>query len=323
MPRPVTLLVLSNPAASHLRLLEELPEETHIAAGGTVEAFRGSAAEADVVFCGFANNLLLRQLWPELKRVRWIHSYSAGVERLLFPELVASPVPLTNGRGIFARPLAEFALASMLHFAKGLRGLVRSQEKGEWRQIVVEELHGRTLGVIGYGEIGRATARLAKAFGMRVAALRRRPELSAADPYADEVLPLSGLAALLEQSDYLAVCAALTPETKGMLGAPELARLKPGAVIVNVARGAIVDEAALIRALEEKRIRGAALDVYETEPLPPGHPFYRLDNVLLSPHCADHTDGWLEISMRLFLDNFQRFVKGEPLLNVVDKNHGY
>jgi phosphoglycerate dehydrogenase-like enzyme len=176
---------------------------------------------------------------------------------------------------------------------------------------------------VGYGDIGRAVASRAKAMGMRVVAVRRRPELSADDPEVDEVLPMTRIPDLLKQADYVTVAAPLAEGTRGLIGEAELGAMKPDAVIINIGRGPVIAEAALVQALQERRIRGAALDVFDEEPLAEGHPFYRLDNVLLSPHCADHTPTWLEDAMRFFLDNFERYRNGEPLLNVVDKRLGY
>jgi phosphoglycerate dehydrogenase-like enzyme len=158
---------------------------------------------------------------------------------------------------------------------------------------------------------------------MNVISVRRRPEANAGDPLVDEVLPLERRLELMRRSDYVVVATPLTPETRGLVGAAEIAAMRQGAVLVNVGRGPCVDEAALVRALETGAIRGAALDVFDEEPLPAGHPFYRLDNVLLSPHCADHVPGWLDDAMALFLENLERFRKGEPLANVVDKRAGY
>jgi phosphoglycerate dehydrogenase-like enzyme len=262
-------------------------------------------------------------VWPLATGVRWVHSRSAGIENLLFPALVESDAVLTNGRGSFADSLGEFAMAAVLFFAKDLRRMRKSQAEGRWDPFDPEWVRGKTLGIVGYGEIGRATARRARAFGMRVIGLRRRPQASAGDPLLDEALPLERRLELMRRSDYVVVATPLTPETRGIVGEAELQAMKPTSVLINVGRGPCVDEPALLRALEAGRIRGAALDVFEQEPLPAGHRFYALDNVLLSPHCADHVPGWLEDAMALFLDNLERFREGRPLLNVVDKRAGY
>jgi phosphoglycerate dehydrogenase-like enzyme len=199
----------------------------------------------------------------------------------------------------------------------------RSQARGAWDPFDVDWVQGRTLGIVGYGDIGRVAAQRARAFGMRILAVRRDVAAAQRDPLVDEAFPVERRAALLAASDYVVVAAPLTPDTRGLLGPREIAAMKPTAVLVNVGRGPVVDEAALLAALREGRIRGAALDVFDEEPLPSGHPFYALENVLLSPHCADNTPGWLEESMRFFLVNLERFRSGEPLLNPVDKSRGY
>jgi phosphoglycerate dehydrogenase-like enzyme len=319
----LTLLVLGDPRDRTLGMLERLPESTAIICGDSPEAFRSAASQCDVILSWSGSRDLLEQVWAMAAPVRWIHSRSAGLDDVLFPALVESPVPLTNGRGVFSRPLAEFAIAAALFFAKDLRRMVRSQTAGRWDQFDVEEIHGKIMGFIGYGDIGRACAKRARAFGMRVAALRRRPELSGDDPLLEKVFPPDGCNELLALSDYVVISAPLTVQTRGLIGEAELDAMKDSAVLINLGRGPVVDEAALIRALQKNWIRGAALDVFDREPLPAGHPFYRLDNVLLSPHCADHTRDWLERAMAFFLVNFERFRKGEPLLNVVDKKTGY
>lgn len=319
----LTLLVLADPADRSLGGLARLPGDVTIACGDRVEAFERAAPEAEVILNWSGELELLERVWALAPRVRWLHSRSAGLETTLFPALVESQAVVTNSRGVFSRPLGEFAIAAALFFAKDMRRMVRSQEAGLWDPFDVEEIHDSVMGIAGYGDIGRACASRARALGMTVIGLRRRPDISRDDPFLHEALPPERKIELLSRSDYLVVAAPLTPETCGMIGEAELRAMKPSAVLINVGRGPVVEEAALVRALREKRIRGAALDVFDEEPLPAGHPFFGLDNVLLSPHCADHTPDWLERAMRLFLENFERFHKGEPLLNVTDKRAGY
>jgi phosphoglycerate dehydrogenase-like enzyme len=266
---------------------------------------------------------MLEQVWRMTPRVRWVHTLSAGVNAMLFPALVESPVLLTNARGVFSDALGEFAIGAVLFFAKDFRRLVRSQMAAVWEPFDVVAVRGQSLGIVGYGDIGRAVASRAHALGMKVLALRRRPELSREDPYVGQTFSLDQKHEMLAQSDYVVVTTPLTPESRGMIAERQFAVIKPSAVLINIGRGPVVDEAALIRALEQKRIRGAALDVFDVEPLPAGHPFYRLDNVLLSPHSADNTADSKERSMRVFLENFERFRRGEPLENVIDKKLGY
>lgn len=305
-----TVLVLADPTDPLLGMLEALPEGVRIAAGNRMEAFADLAPQADVILNWTGSRELLRQVWGMAPRVRWVHSRSAGLDELLFPELAESPVPLTNARGIFSEILGEFAIAAVLFFAKGLRRMVRSQAAGVWDQFDTVEIAGQTMGVIGMGDIGKAAARRAEAMGMRTIGLRRAdgPERKRE---------------LLARSDYVVLATPLTPETRGIIGEAELRAMKAEAVLINVGRGPLVDEAALVAALRERRIGGAALDVFDQEPLPAGHAFYGLDNVLLSPHAADHTPDWKQRAMQMFLDNFERYRKGEPLENVVDKGRGY
>jgi len=315
----LNLLVIANSMAGHLRLLEQIAEPIDIQAGNDLEFLKAHAPNADVLLNAGPEGKLLQAVFPFARNVRWVHTLSAGVDKLLFPELIESPVPLTNGRGAFKDGLAEFAIAAMLFFAKDFRRLVRNQEAHRWEHFDVVFLRGQTLGVIGYGEIGRESARLARALGMQVVATSRR----GADSGDVQVYPLEQLREMLSVCDYVLLATPLTPETKGMIGEAELRAMKSSAVIINVGRGPVIVEQALITALEQKQIRGAALDVFDKEPLPEGHAFYRLDNVLLSPHSADHTVGWEQLAMQIFLENFERFRNGLPLANVVDKKAGY
>jgi phosphoglycerate dehydrogenase-like enzyme len=319
-----TVLVICPPASRFLAVLDALPPETRIVVGDTPEAFSHEVrAQAQVVLFAGPLGPVLQQIYPDLRRVEWLHCLSAGLDTVLTPELAHIPVPLTNSRGVFARSLSEFALAGMLYFAKDLNRMRETQRAGKWDPFDVEELHGRVLGIVGYGEIGRRTAERAKPFGMSVHILRRRPELAATDPLVDRIYGHDELDALVAGSDYLLVSAPLTSETRGMLAAPQLARMKPSSVLINLGRGPVVVETALVEALSQRRIRGAVLDVFDEEPLPAAHPFYLLDNVLLSPHCADHTATWMEDAMQLFIENYELFRAGKPLRNVTDKRSGY
>jgi len=214
-------------------------------------------------------------------------------------------------------------LARVLDRAQDVLRMIRNHVAGRWEPVDVSAIEGTTRAIIGYGDIGRATAKLAHGMGMKVVALRRRAALSVEDPHLTAIYPLERLHEIIARSDYLVIATPLTPETTGMIGEAELHQLKNEAVVINVGRGPIIVEAALIKALQENRIKGAALDVFDKEPLPEGHPFYRMENVLLSPHCADHLPGWIDLAMNRFLENFELFSKGQPLENVVDKKAGY
>jgi phosphoglycerate dehydrogenase-like enzyme len=320
-----TVLVLAaNPADKELALLDQLPPETNLAVGSSSEAFARLAEDADVIFNWSANGGLLREVFLMCPQVRWVHSRSAGLDGVLFKELIESPVPLTNGRGVFSQSLGEFALAAILYFAKDLRRMVRNQEAGRWEQFDITEISGQTVGIVGYGDIGRAVASRARAMGMRILAVKRHgPPLYNVDPLVNQFFKPEDRLEMIRHAHYIVASAPLTPETRGMIGEPEFNAMLPEAVVINIGRGPVIDEPAMIRALTANRIRGAALDVFDQEPLPEGHPFYCLPNVLLSPHCADHTPDWTEQAMRFFLAQFDRYVKGEPLQNAVKKQLGY
>jgi phosphoglycerate dehydrogenase-like enzyme len=256
-------------------------------------------------------------IFAQAHKLRWLHLRWAGLDNFLFPELINSQVTLTNSRGVYSNALGEFVIAGALFFAKDIRRLMRAQADHKWDPFTMQELRGATMGIVGYGDIGKACATRAQALGMRVLAMRRNPDKSKGE-FGPE-----GLIDMIRQCDYVVASAPLTAETRSMISVREIAAMKPTAVLMNVGRGPVIDEAALIPALQEKRIRGAALDVFTHEPLPPEHPFFTLDNVLLSPHCADNTPTWNDEAMHFFLQNFDRFAKGEPLLNVVDKHAGY
>ena len=306
------LLVVAADDFPALALLRREARDVELTIGTETNALRDAAARADAVLLAPRYGSVLTTLWRELANVRWIHTLAAGVETLPFDLLRRTDVVVTNSRGLYADALGEFAIAAMLWFAKDLGRMRRNQEARRWEPFTVERLEGQTVGIIGYGGIGQAVARRAGALGMRVVAVRRRQELG--DATIEEVLA---------EADYVVMSAPLTPRTHRMLSRERIALMKKSAVFINIGRGATVDEEALADALAAKQIRGAALDVFETEPLPEEHPFWSLENVLLSPHGADHTADAHERAMLFFLENLRRFRSGEPLENVVDKSEQY
>lgn len=318
----MTLLVIAEPATNFRSPLQRFSESVNITISDQMEVLQDVAPQADVILSA-GNPSLLRAVFPRATQLRWLHSYFAGVEKILFPELVASPVIMTNARGVFKWPLAEFVIASILYFEKDLRRLIQSQELSLWQEFDVEEVRGKVMGIVGYGETGKACAELARPFGMEVLGLRRRPELSRGDPLLAELFGPDRLREMLPKCDYLVLAAPATPASRRLIGVTEIDCMKRSAIVINVGRGSAIDEAALVQALEQGRIRGAGLDVFEVEPLPIGHPFYRLKNVLLSPHSTDHTPGWQDRTLQCFIRNLERYMKGEALENVVDKQAGY
>lgn len=306
------LLVIAPPEFAPLELLRREAPDVELMIGTDVEVLRCDAPRADAILIAPRYGSTLIELWRELGNARWIHTLAAGVEFLPFDLLRTSSIVVTNSRGLYADALGEFAVAAMLWFAKDLRRLVRNQAAQQWEPFTVERLEGRIVGIIGYGGIGRAVGARATALGMRVIGVGRRQELG--EPTIDDAL---------RQSDYVVLSTPLTPRSYQLISRERIALMKPTAVFINVGRGATVDEEALIEALREGRIRGAALDVFRTEPLPPDHPLWQLDNVLLSPHTADHTDDAHVRAMQFFVENLRRFRAGESLENVVDKIEQY
>jgi phosphoglycerate dehydrogenase-like enzyme len=233
------------------------------------EAFERLAAEADVILAWSASGKLLREVFRMAPCVKWVHSRSAGLDTVLFPELVASSVPLTNGRGVFSQSLGEFVLGAILYFAKDFRRMVRNQMAGRWEQFDVDEISRQTVGIVGYGDIGRAVATRVRAMGMQILTVKRHgPPLYNVDPLVNQIFRPEDREEMIARCDYLVVTTPLTSETRGMIGEGEIAAMKPNAVLINLGRGPVVDETALVRALTERRIKGAALDVFDTEPLP-------------------------------------------------------
>jgi phosphoglycerate dehydrogenase-like enzyme len=230
---------------------------------------------------------------------------------------------MTNGSGVFSPSLGEFALAAILYFAKDFRRMVRNQMRGVWEPFDVLPVSGQTVGIVGYGDIGRAVAARVRPLGMKVLAVKRHVSKETSDSLLEHIYTPDQRIEMMSRCDYVVVSAPLNSETRGLIGAAELAAMKAGAVIINLGRGPVIDERALIQALSDRSIKGAALDVFDQEPLPEGHAFYKLENVLLSPHCADHTPDWLDNAMRFFIAQFERFRRGERLLNEVDKKLGY
>lgn len=257
-----------------------------------------------------------------LPRLRWVQTISAGISPAVLEALRARPeVILTNATGVFDIPIAETVLTYILMIVKRMPEFMAQQREHRWHKLPLRELRGLTVGIIGLGGIGREVARRCQALGMRVIATRRHPEQGA--PYVEALFPPARLDELLAQSDFVVLSVPLTPETHHLIHAERLQVMRPDAWLINIARGAVVDEAALIAALREKRIGGAALDVTESEPLPADSPLWELPNVMLTPHNSWSTPYLEERQKDLFLDNLARYLNGEALRNVVDKALGY
>jgi phosphoglycerate dehydrogenase-like enzyme len=281
-------------------------------------------ADTDV-FIGLS---LRPEQFAAAKRLRWIHSPAAAVHQLMYPELIKSSVALTNSTGVHGPVVAEHAITLLLALAKRLPQAMQYQAKHEWSQNQLwqgsprpREVADSTVLVIGMGSIGREFAARAKALGMRILAIRENPAKGLDG--ADAVYGSAQIDDVLPQADYVLLCTPVTPATTGIMNAARLGKMKPDAYLINVARGPLIEEAALLDALQHRRIAGAALDVFNQEPLPADSPFWSLDNILVTPHTAAVTDRLWERHYRLIVDNMKRFLAGERLLNEVDKSRGY
>lgn len=276
--------------------------------------------EADALFIWGFKVSNLPGVWHRAGKLRWIHISAAGVNPLMFPALRDSDVVVTNAQGIFEVPMAEYALAMMLFFAKRLGRSVANQREHKWEFYLSDMLAGRTLVVVGMGSIGRTLAMRARALGMRAVGVRRT---GAADDAADAVYPTSRLREALAEGDYVVIVTPLTNETRGLFGAAEFDAMKPGAVLVNLGRGGIVDESALLAALKSGRLSAAGSDVFAQEPLPPDSPLWDAPNFVVSPHLGgDDVDSPRRL-VDQWVDNVYRFASGQPLLNQRDKSQGY
>jgi phosphoglycerate dehydrogenase-like enzyme len=260
--------------------------------------------------------------------IEWVHCRSAGIDFVVSPEFTEfqNKIHVTNAKGQFSSSLAEYTMMAMSYFAKDLPRLMRNKKGKNWDNYDIEELRGKTLGIVGYGDIGRACAKLASVYGMRIVALRRHPYLSKDDPYCSVVYGTdkASLNQLMSESDYIVCSAPSTVETEGLVNAEAFEHVKKNAVFMNMGRGPVVDENALIQALKDGRLKGAALDVFVQEPLPEENELWELENVLISPHNMDQTARFMHEATEFFVnENLPRFICGEDLLNPVDIEAGY
>jgi phosphoglycerate dehydrogenase-like enzyme len=301
--------------------IEVVAEAVDLGFADTVEEMAALLPGADVVFAWRPRSGLLEPVWEHAAELQWIQSASAGVEDLLFAALVESHVVVTNARGVFDDAMAEYVIGLLLLFAKGFPATLERQRRREWRDRDAERLAGQRVLVVGAGSIGRTIGRACKRLGMAVRAVattaRGRDEVFGAVYGSDE------LASACSWADWIVNALPATPSTRHLFDDEVFGAMPPTARFVNVGRGSTVDEAALVRALEEGRLAGAALDVFEREPLPEDSPLWSMPNVIVSPHASANFAGWREALVELFVENLERYLTGRPLRNVVDKERGY
>lgn len=298
---------------------------TRIAAGGQVHGDGDESAfeRAEVLLIGATAGSVVDQVVGRSPRLRWIHSASAGVDRLATPLVRERKLTVTNARGVFSRPIAEYVVMMSLAIARRLPALLELQRERTWQPLRGRELSELTVGIIGFGSIGVEVARLLEPFGCRLLATRRHPERGSGDAAKVELFGLDQLHQVLAESDVVVIAAPLTEDTAGLIGEAELTRMRENAWLINVARGRLIDEAALRRALENGWIGGAVLDVFTEEPLGPDSPLYRTPNLVITPHTSWASDRVIERSVDLFVDNLRRDRAGEPMRNLVDLEAGY
>jgi phosphoglycerate dehydrogenase-like enzyme len=289
------------------------------------DTLRGLLPQADVAFTPFVD----RDVFPSATRLRWVQSPAVGVGSLMFPELLESRVVVTSARGIRARAIAEHVLGVTIALARRLPLAIRAQSAHDWAQDRLEgadcgirTLSGQRMGIVGLGAIGTEVAKIAAPFGFIVSAIRRRAEVAIL-PGVEKVWTPDRLVDLLAESDVIVLAAPHTPDTKHLIGRREVERIKRGAFLINVARGKLIDDEAVVDALRDGRLGGAALDVFTREPLESSSPYWDLPNVIVTPHTSGAMQDYWTPLVALFAENLRRFERGESLLNVVDKVAGY
>lgn len=284
-------------------------------------ALAATLAETEIVLVSFE---LPRDLPQRTPKLRWLHTFAAGVERLVEWGFLDHGIPVTNGSGPTATPIAEYILMTLLMLSRNATCFVRSQDAHRWERQPGNELRGKTVGIVGLGNIGREAGRLATAFGCRVIGIRR--SVTAAQGHVqgvDLLLPPSDLPRLLAESDFVVLTAPATAETAALIDEAALRRMKRSAFLINIARGSLVDEAALLAALKEERLAGAALDVFQQEPLPPDSGLWDCERVIVTPHNSPASEHFMRRQIDLAKENLRRYLNGEPLLNLVTSDRGY
>ena len=316
-PKVVILAAKGQPLPYNLDTIEALADVTVTEAAG----LPGATTGADILFLWDFFSSALKDAWRNADALQWVHVAAAGVDAMMFEELRASDVVVTNAHGTFDRPIAEFALASILAHDKQLHLSKRLQQGARWQHREVTRTEGSRVLVVGTGGIGRATARLLRAVGMEVRGVGRTARED--DPDFGTILSSTGLVEHAGWADHIILVAPLTEQTRHMMDARVLAAMKPSAHLINVGRGALVDEPALIQALQERRIAAASLDVFSEEPLPADNPLWGMENLHMSAHMCGDVIGWRDALALQFQQNLERWVTGETLANVVDKDRGY
>ncbi len=313
----LNILVINNLADRHMKIIQSSAPNSNII---TCDYEKAAEHIRDIDILVPWGSMDVRPLYLAAPKLTWIHSLSAGVEGLIFPEIQNANTIITNSRGIHGIPVSEHVFAMMLVFTRGLDVFIRQQAKHQWKRTIVEEIHDKTIGIVGLGSIGREIAKKAKGLGMKVVASK---QTMTKELFVDELYPPEKLHELLSLSDFVVTALPLLNETKNLFTINEFSVMKPSAYFINIARGGIIKQDDLITALEQGLIKGACLDVFDEEPLSDSSPLWDMQNVIITPHVAALSPSYLDRAVKLFADNLSRFQQNKEMLNMIDKIKGY
>lgn len=312
-----TILVLNPLKKHHIAAIRDVSPNSTILTADMDTAKQHIAAADILVAWGHQD---IRPLYLSAPKLQWVHALSAGIENFLFPEMLTGNTVLTNSKGIHGIPISEHVLALILAFTRGLNLLLRQQQKHKWERVFVDEIHEKTIGIVGLGDIGREIAKKAKALGMQVTASKREVTT---ELFVDNLYAPHQLKEMLSVCDFVVVALPLTEETAGLFDLEHFSAMKRSAYFINIARGGVVNEKDLISALNQGLIKGAGLDVVSEEPLPDTSALWNMPNVIITPHLAGLSPSYLDRAIPLFADNLTRFPRYNEMLNVIDKQKGY
>ncbi len=316
MPK-LNILIVNNLADRHMKAIQSAAPNCNVI---TCDFEQAPQHIRDMDILVTWGSMDIRPLYLDAPKLTWIHSLSAGVEGLIFSEIKNANTILTNSRGIHGIPVSEHVFAMMLAFTRGLDVFIRQQAKHQWKRTTVDEIHGKTIGIVGLGSIGREIAKKAKGMGMQVVASK---QTMTTELFVDELYPPENLHELLSLSDFVVTALPLLEETKHLFTIKEFSAMKPSAYLINIARGGIIKQDDLVAALEQGLIKGACLDVFDEEPLPESSPLWDMQNVIITPHIAALSPSYLDRAIKLFADNLSRFQQNKEMLNIIDKAKGY
>jgi phosphoglycerate dehydrogenase-like enzyme len=307
----------------HLARIADAAPDSRIVTVSLEGLADGDLSDVEVLLRGPMPQGIFDRLLSRCPQLMWVHSATAGVERVLTPAALERGIAITNARGVFSDPIAEYVVMMILTISRRLPQLLELQRERTWQPLEGREMADLTVGVVGLGSIGRRVAELALTFGSRVIATRRQTGATDGLSGNIEILPPEQLPDLMSRSDFTILALPLTSGTEGMVDAGLLSHAKPGSWLINVARGALIDDRALLRAVHDGPLGGAVLDAFRDEPLPADSPLYSASNIIVTPHTSWSSGRVLDRSIELFCDNLGRFRRGEPLLNLVDSRAGY